>query len=126
MKSVISAVCIFILIIILITSSYYYTKNITLEIIERIEKNEIFVAKGDMESAKSEMKEINNIWKENREILAAFSNHTEIDNIDYSLSALDAELKTLNSSGFLKESSRAKLTILCILELQKISISNLF
>lgn len=126
MKSVISAVCIFILIIILITTSYYYTKSITEDIISRLEKNEIFVAKGDIESAKNEMKEINDIWIKNREILAAFVDHSEIDNVDYSLSSLDAELKMQDLSGFFKESSRTKLMILCILELQKVSIPNLF
>lgn len=126
MKSVISALCIFILIIILITSSYYYTKNITIKMTEMISKNEIFVAKGDTESAKNEMKKINELWIKNREILAVFVDHSEIEETDLSLSSLDAELKTLNSSGFLKESSRTELLISSIFEKQKISIPNIF
>lgn len=126
MKSVILASGIFILIIILMFSSYIYTERLTDQMNGFLDENEKYFAKNDWDSAENEIKLLSKTWNKSRNIMAAFVNHTVIDEIDECITKISVLVKMHETADYYAEVGRARLKINGLYNLQKVSIANLF
>ncbi len=126
MKSVISALLIFIFIIVLCVSSGLYVNKITGEMLRYVYENENFVSKNLWDEGTEEIEKIKNAWKMNKSFMAVNYNHSLIDGIDMSVAKLENAIKMRKKEDFMYESSNLELMLVNLMELQKISIGNVF
>ena len=124
MKSVISALVIFIIIITILVVSCAYTENIVNEMLHYVYENEIFFAKNDWMKSSDKISKIDTVWKNARNVMVILFNHTVIEKIDTSISKLNNAVKLQKNEDFLYESENLKLLLKNLIEQQKISVGN--
>ena len=126
MKSVISALVIFILIITMIVITCVYTNNVTDKMLQSLYKNENQVSKNNWQTAKYEGENIENIWRNNRKFMVVLFNHTVIEKVDTSISKLKNAIKMQKKEDFFYESKNFELLLKSLVEQQEISVGNVF
>lgn len=126
MKSVISALLIFIFIIITSVSSIVYVNRAVDEMLQFVYKNEIYFSKSMWEEAENEIKKLEEVWAKKNPVLSVFLNHTILSEVDTAVSKLKNAVKIREKDDFFYERDNVVLTLLNIKKLQKISIENIF
>lgn len=125
MKSVISALIIFIIIITLIVVSFVYTENVVNKMLQSVYENENFVAKNNWQKALEETEKLNTDWQNTRKVMEVLFNHSVIERIDSSIKKLNNAVKMLKKEDFIFESRNLELLLKSLTEQQKISIGNI-
>ena len=126
MKSVISALLIFIFIIITSVSSIVYVNRAVDEMLQFVYKNEIYFSKSMWEEAENEIKKLEEVWAKKIPVLSVFLNHTILSEVNTAVSKLKNAVKIQEKDDFFYERDNVVLTLLNIKKLQKISIENIF
>ncbi len=126
MKSVISAVIIFVLIVIMSIVSSQYVLNTADEILYHVLKNEKSVEQGDWHNAERSVTNIKKIWGSRRKVATFFLNHSVIDSIDASVERQYNSVILREKSAFCFEKNKFVLLIKSLKEQQKISLENIF
>ncbi len=126
MKSVISALLIFIFIIITSVSSIVYVNRAVDEMLQFVYKNEIYFSKSMWEEAENEIKKLEEVWAKKIPVLSVFLNHTILSEVNTAVSKLKNAVKIREKDDFFYERDNVVLTLLNIKKLQKISIENIF
>lgn len=126
MKSVISALGIFTLIIILsIISSGYINKSAD-EMLQQVYKNEKYVAQNSWEDAKNGIESIKQIWESRKTVSSFFLNHSTVDLIDASIEKQKNSVALRERTTYYYENNKFILLIKSLKEQQKISFENVF
>lgn len=126
MKSVISALLIFIFIIIISTASGIYVNRVTDEMLQSLYRNEKFVAENSWDEVENETEKLYSIWKKNRNMMSMTFNHAIIDNIDTSIAKIKNTVQMHKKYDYFYERSNFELLLLNLKEQQKISAENIF
>ena len=126
MKSVISAVVIFIFIVVTGLVSTIYVDNATKEMLQIVYKNENYFSKSKWKEAENEILKLEKYWAEKRRVLSVFINHINLMEVDITVSKLKNATKMHENTDFFYESDNLELILLNINEQQKISIENIF
>ena len=126
MKSVISAVVIFILIITMSIISSQYVLNTADEILYQVLENEKSVVQGDWKKAERSVTNTREIWYKRRKVATFFLNHSVIDSIDASVERQYNSVVLREKSSFYFEKNKFVLLIKSLKEQQKISLENIF
>ena len=126
MKSVISALLIFILIITTIFFSGLYVNDTTNKMLQIVYKNEKYFSDLQWDKADNEIDKLESLWKKRRPMLSVFLNHSDLSDIDINISKLKNTTKIRDNSDFFYETDNVIHSIYNIKDQQKISIYNLF
>lgn len=126
MKSVISALLIFIFIIITAVSSIIYVDMTTKEMLQIVYKNEKYFSNSKWREAEDEILKLEKLWNKKRPVLSAFINHTILTEVDTTVAKLKNATKMQENADFFYESTNLELILLNINQQQKISIENVF
>ncbi|MBR5519045.1 MAG: DUF4363 family protein [Clostridia bacterium] len=126
MKSVISALLIFIFIIITAVSSIIYVDMTTKEMLQIVYKNEIYFSNSQWREADAEILKLEKLWNKKRSVLSVFINHTILTEVDTTVAKLKNATKMQENIDFFYESTNLALILLNINQQQKISIENIF
>ena len=126
MKSVISALLIFIFIIITAVSSIIYVDRTTKEMLQIVYKNEIYFSNSQWREADAEISKLEKTWNKKRSVLSVFINHTILTEVDTTVAKLKNATKMQENTDFFYESTNLALILLNINQQQKISIENIF
>lgn len=126
MKSVISALLIFIFIIIISSASGIYVNRVTDEMLQSLYKNEKFVSENSWKAAENETEKLYLMWKKSRNIMSMTFNHTITDNIDASITKIKNTVQMRKKYDYFYERSKFELLLLNLKEQQKISAENIF
>lgn len=126
MKSVISALLIFIFIITTIFFSWLYVNNTTNKMLQIVYKNEKYFSNSQWDKADNEIDKLESLWKKRRPMLSVFLNHSDLSDIDINISKLKNTTKIHDNSDFFYETDNVIHSIYNIVDQQKISIYNLF
>ena len=126
MKSVISALLIFILIITTIFFSGLYVNDTTNKMLQIVYKNEKYFSDLQWDKADNEIDKLESLWKKRRPMLSVFLNHSDLSDIDINISKLKNTTKIRDNSDFFYETDNVIHSIYNIEDQQKISIYNLF
>ena len=126
MKSVISALLIFIFIIITSVSSIVYVNRAVDEMLQFVYKNEIYFSKSMWEEAENEIKKLEEVWAKKIPVLSVFLNHTILSEVNTAVSKLKNAVKIREKDDFFYERDNVVLTLLNLKEQQKISAENIF
>lgn len=126
MKSVISALLIFIFIIITAVSSIIYVDRTTKEMLQIVYKNEIYFSNSQWREADAEILKLEKLWNKKRSVLSVFINHTILTEVDTTVAKLKNATKMQENIDFFYESTNLALILLNINQQQKISIENIF
>lgn len=126
MKSVISALLIFIFIIVGSFASYRYVNDVIDEMLQSLYKNEIFISKNFWDESKNETKNLEELWQKNRAVMSVIFNHTVIDKIDTSIAEIKNAVQMREKGDFIYEKSNMELMLLNLKEQQKINAENVF
>ena len=126
MKSVISAVVIFIFIVVTGLFSAIYVDNVTKEMLQIVYKNEKYFSNLKWEDAEDEILKLEKYWANKRSVLSVFINHTNLSEVDTAVAKLKNATKMRENTDFFYETDNLVLTLLSINEQQKISIENIF
>lgn len=126
MKSVISALIIFALIITMAGVSSVFVNNIGDDMLQSLYKNEKYIANNDWENAENETNYVSDVWQKNRVAMSVIFNHSAIDNIDATLEKMKKTVKFQRKESFLYEKSFLSCLIKALKEQQKVSIGNIF
>lgn len=126
MKSVISALLIFIFIIIISSASGIYVNRVTDEMLQSLYRNEKFVSKNSWDKAENETEKLYSIWKKSRNKMSMTFNHTITDNIDISIAKIKNAVQMRKKYDYFYERSNFELLLLNLKEQQKISAENIF
>lgn len=126
MKSVISALVIFILIVTMIVITCVYTNNVTEEMLQYLYKNENHVSKNNWQTAQNEVENMENIWYSNRNIMVILFNHAVIEKVDLSIAKIKKTVQMQKKEDFIYESKNLGLLMESLVEQQEISIGNVF
>lgn len=126
MKSVISALVIFILIVTMIVITCVYTNNVTEEMLQYLYKNENHVSKNNWRTAQNEVENMENIWYSNRNIMVILFNHAVIEKVDLSIAKIKKTIQMQKKEDFIYESKNLGLLMESLVEQQEISIGNVF
>lgn len=126
MKSVISAILIFIFIITASVVSGVYVNNTTDKLLQSLYKNEKFISNNLWAEAKKETKNFDEIWQKKRTVMSVFFNHTLIDRVDTSIAKIKNAVKMQEKGVFLYEKSNIEIVLLSLKEQQKINAGNIF
>ena len=126
MKSVISALLIFIFIIITAVSSIIYVDRTTKEMLQIVYKNEIYFSNSQWREADAEILKLEKLWNKKRSVLSVFINHTILTEVDTTVAKLKNATKMQENTDFFYESTNLALILLNINQQQKISIENIF
>jgi hypothetical protein len=119
-----------VLLIILIIGFHLYTQHVFDSAAKRIEtmilslENNIILE--NWEEAQNVIENIEEDWTITKKTWAMFLDHTEIDNIDESLSKLKKYIETREPSLALAEASTLKLFIVHIPEKEALNFENIF
>lgn len=95
-------------------------------LVQSIEKAEESVRKDDWEQAAAQIEKITETWKGVKSIWSALVDHQEIDNIDVTVSRLQALIKSRDASSLLSESAAMKKYVNHIPNKEKLSLDNVF
>lgn len=126
MKSVISALCIFVLIIILSIISSCYINNSADEMLQQVYENEKYIAQNNWEEVKNGVERIKKIWDSRKTVSSFFLNHASVDLIDASIEKQINSVALREKSVFYYENNKFILLINSLKEQQKISFENVF
>ena len=126
MKSVISALLIFIFIIVGSFASYRYVNDVIDEMLQSLYKNEISISKNFWDESKNETKNLEELWQKNRAVMSVIFNHTVIDKIDTSIAEIKNAVQMREKGDFIYEKSNMELMLLNLKEQQKINAENVF
>ena len=126
MKSVISALLIFILIITTIFFSGLYVNDTTNKMLQIVYKNEKYFSDLQWDKADNEIDKLESLWKKRRPMLSVFLNHSDLSDIDINISKLKNITKIRDNGDFFYETDNVIHSIYNIKDQQKISIYNLF
>ena len=126
MKSVISALLIFIFIIITAVSSIIYVDMTTKEMLQIVYRNEKYFSNSKWREAEYEILKLEKLWNKKRPVLSAFINHTILTEVDTTVAKLKNATKMQENADFFYESTNLELILLNINQQQKISIENVF
>ena len=126
MKSVISAVVIFIFIVVTGLFSTIYVDNVTKEMLQIVYKNEKYFSNLKWKDAENEILKLEKYWAKKRRVLSVFINHINLMEVDITVSKLKNATKMHENADFFYESDNLVLILLNINEQQKISVENIF
>ena len=126
MKSVISAVVIFIFIVVTGLFSAIYVDNVTKEMLQIVYKNEKYFSNLKWKDADDEILKLEKYWANKRSVLSVFINHTNLSEVDTAVAKLKNATKMRENTDFFYETDNLVLALLSINEQQKISIENIF
>ena len=126
MKSVISAVVIFIFIVVTGLFSTIYVDNVTKELLQNLYKNEIYFSNLKWEEAEDEILKLENFWAEKRPVLSVFINHANLTEVEITVSQLKNATKIRKIDDIIYAGDKLALILSDINEQQKISIANIF
>ena len=126
MKSVISALFIFVLIIILSIISSCYINNSADEMLQQVYENEKYIAQNNWEEVKNGVESIKKIWDSRKTVSSFFLNHASVDLIDASIEKQINSVTLREKSVFYYENNKFMLLINSLKEQQKISFENVF
>ncbi len=126
MKSVISALFIFVLIIILSIISSCYINNSVDEMLQQVYENEKYIAQNNWEEVKNGVESIKKIWDSRKTVSSFFLNHASVDLIDASIEKQINSVTLREKSVFYYENNKFMLLINSLKEQQKISFENVF
>ena len=126
MKSVISALLIFILIITTIFFSGLYVNDTTNKMLQIVYKNEKYFSNLKWKDAENEILKLEKYWANKRSVLSVFINHTDLTEVDIAVTKLKNATKMQEKADFFYESDNLALILSNICEQQKISIENIF
>lgn len=126
MKSVISAVVIFIFIVVTGLFSTIYVDNVTKEMLQIVYKNEKYFSNLKWKDAENEILKLEKYWANKRSVLSVFINHTDLTEVDIAVTKLKNATKMQEKADFFYESDNLALILSNICEQQKISIENIF
>ena len=124
MKSVITALVIFILIVVMIISSYIYVHSVTKEMLQIVYKSEKDFSQSKWKEALAETEKLSEIWKNNKFVMAILYSHQLTDAVDESVEKLKNSAEIKENKEFLYEKSNLILLIFRLREQQKITIEN--
>ena len=126
MKSVISAVVIFIFIVVTGLFSTIYVDNVTKEMLQIVYKNEKYFSNLKWKDAEDVILKLEEYWANKRSVLSVFINHTNLSEVDIAVAKLKNATKMRENTDFFYETDNLVLALLSINEQQKISIENIF
>jgi len=96
------------------------------KLVQSIEKAEDSVRKNNWEQAATHIEQITETWEHVKGIWSALVDHQEIDNIDVTISRLQALIKTRDAPSVLSESAAMKKYVNHIPNKEKLSLDNVF
>ncbi len=126
MKSVISALVIFILIITMVVIACIYTDSVTEEMLQSLYRNENYISKNNWQMARTEAEYMENIWHNSQNIMVTLFNHDVIERVNLSIAKTKKTIQMRKNEDFFYESINLKLLLKSLVEQQKISIGNVF
>ena len=114
----------------MIIISGLYSQRLLRNDSEKLEKNietmQNSIRSNEWENASDALQRISRDWKKIKKTLSAFSDHEEIDNMDMTLSKLEALLEMKDASSALSEAAAFKRLVIHIPEREKLAMDNLF
>lgn len=96
------------------------------KLVQSIEEAEESVRKNDWNQAAAQIEQITKTWEGIKGMWSALVDHQEIDNIDVTISRLQALIKTRDTSSVLSESAAMKKYVNHIPNKEKLSLDNVF
>ena len=126
MKSVISAVVIFIFIVVTGFVSTVYVDNVTKELLQNVYENEKYFSNLKWKEAEDEILKLEDFWAKKRPVLSMFINHANLTEVDIAVTQLKNATKMHKTDDAFYVSDKLGLILSDINEQQKISIENIF
>ena len=125
MKSVISALVIFILIVVMVTSSLWYTGTVADGMLQYLYKYENNFSDLPWQNIENETSQISNMWKKSRTLMSMIFNHQIILELDASVKKLENAVKMQKTDDFIYEKDKLTALLKSLKEQQKITIANI-
>jgi predicted nuclease with TOPRIM domain len=114
----------------MIIISGLYSQRLLRNDSEKLEKNietmQNSIRSNEWENASDALQRISSDWKKIKKTWSALIDHEEIDNMDMTLSKLEALLEMKDASSALSEAAAFKRLVIHIPEREKLAMDNLF
>jgi hypothetical protein len=125
MKKLKFAIATLIIIPLVIAASHIYLRNVTEDMVTKINQAEQSERDSKTYQTKTELDGFSNEWSKNELVLATFIRHSELDIANQSIAKLKSLADTDDVSGFYAECETLKMQIRHLVEVERFSPDNI-